>query len=282
MPSQTAILQQWMNTMITTYGPLQHKLQRANDAYQLNELDIIDDEGPASVHERLNVYASGYVLRLTECLAADFPMLKQWMGDDVFFRFAKAYLLYQPSTSFTLYDLGAGFATFLTQTKPKQPLADAAVQASLDLPAAIAVLERARQESMRAKGLEKEGFAEGISLETLLWQPVIITQPPCLRLVASPFNLLPFYESLQKGEEGDWPQFQPSFIGISRVNYRLTMLTLEPWQYYFLQAAAQPINVMHAVKQASAQSDIAVSVLLAELYVWLPVFQQKGMITVSE
>jgi len=265
--------------MITTYGPLEHKLQTASRAYAMDETEVVAEGGPASIYERLNVYASGYVLRLTECLAADFQVLRKFMSEDVFFRFAKAYLLYQPSTSFTLYDLGAGFANFLEQTKPNMPGVDAEMQASLNLPPAIARLDRMRQESLRAHGLEKLPPAESISLETLLWQPVVIQQPPCLRLLISDFDLQAFYEDLLHNDQTSlWPKAKTTHMAISRNNYRLTMLTLEPWQYHFMQAATNPVNVMQAVKEASAASGVAVSTILAELYVWLPVFQQKGMI----
>jgi hypothetical protein len=102
-------LQLWMKEVVTAQGNMQYKLQRAEHFYHLNEHDVVAETRDVSIYTRINVYTSGYVMRLLECLYADFPVLKKFMGDEVFERFAHAALMWSPSSSYSLYDLGSTF-----------------------------------------------------------------------------------------------------------------------------------------------------------------------------
>lgn len=68
--------------------------------------------------DRLGVYARGYSARLHGALRATFPTVLALTGDQVFALFATAYLQAHPPTSYSLFDLGAGFPDFLDDTCP--------------------------------------------------------------------------------------------------------------------------------------------------------------------
>lgn len=73
---------------------------------------IVDSDAfPAA--QRLAVYHSAYRLRLTEALAADFPLLRGLLGEAGFARLAADYIAACPSHSFTLRGLGHALADFL-------------------------------------------------------------------------------------------------------------------------------------------------------------------------
>src|SRR5712692_6061658 len=111
-------LQQWMQAVVTGRGTLSAKLQAAESAYRLRAEDVVATSTDVTERKRLEIYASGYVLRLMECLRADFPCLLAWLGPSVFDAFAKAYLVVQPPGSYTLFDLSARFPAFLAATQP--------------------------------------------------------------------------------------------------------------------------------------------------------------------
>ncbi|MEA3220258.1 DNA-binding domain-containing protein [Immundisolibacter sp.] len=74
---------------------------------------LIVDGDPFPAARRLAVYHSAYRLRLTEALAADFPLLCGLLGEDGFARLAADYIAACPSRSFTLRDFGHALADFL-------------------------------------------------------------------------------------------------------------------------------------------------------------------------
>src|SRR4051812_20927025 len=97
-----ATLQHWMKTVITERGSLKEKLQSAARRHNLGVEEIVSDRRGLSAEARLGIYTSGYVLRLLECMRADFPALRAFVGDAVFDAFAKAYLISWPPRSSSL------------------------------------------------------------------------------------------------------------------------------------------------------------------------------------
>lgn len=71
-----------------------------------------------AARERVAIYANGYRMRLLECLRAEFAGLARLLGEPLFEGFALDYLRAQPSTSYTLHELGAGFPAHLARTRP--------------------------------------------------------------------------------------------------------------------------------------------------------------------
>lgn len=284
LKQNTTLLQNWLETVVTAPGYLPHKIQKAQQLYHFNENEIISNEGKASVLDRLNVYSSGYLLRLLDCMAADYPMLQKFVGEEVFDSFARAYLHYHPSTSFTLYDLGKSFPGFLAQTKPQEIPGEGALNNDfLDLPIALAKLERARQEAMRAAGTEeRHSDAHEIGMEELLFPSMNIVVPPCFQLLELTFPMKHFFEALYRDEADDLPQPAKTFMAVSRKNYRIVTEELMEWQYIFLKACAAPIEMHLAIASTAATCQIPSATLLADVYLWLPIFQSNGFICFVE
>jgi len=271
----TAALQHWMKQVITAPGTLQQKLLQAQQQFAMNEHEVVAAHGKASVYTRLNVYTSGYILRLLECLSADFPVLQKFVGDEVFHAFAKASLVWSPPVSYTLYDLGKNFIAFLQATRP------AGNDIMLGLPIELARLERARQEVMRAAGTEDIHIPDEINLEDILWQPhnLALSLPESTRLLQSPFSLKNFFEKLSADEPVGLPETQPTCIAVSRKNYRITISEIPEWQYHFLLSCRQSTNLLQAIDHTAQQSHLPAAGLMADLYLWLPVLCDSGMLS---
>ncbi|HEY0174937.1 MAG TPA: putative DNA-binding domain-containing protein [Pedobacter sp.] len=278
---QTKHLQHWLKDVIVSPGDLEQKLSFAQHRHNLTEHQVISREGKASVEARLSVYTTGYILRLTECLAADFPLLKKFIGDEVFYVFAQSAIAHLPSSSYTLSELGNSLIRFLELSKPGTATED---QAGLfDLPIELAKLERTIQEVIRASGTENTETPFNISFEAMIFQAdqISITVPGCLRLVKTKFPMKTFFRGLKgtSWEHDELPLPAPAFMAISRKNYRVTMDEIPEWQYEFLQACKQGTGLLAAVHESAHLSGRSKDEILGEIYLWLPNFVASGFIT---
>src|SRR5690349_5662842 len=182
--SELNLLQHWMKTVVVERGDLREKLDAAARRHGLRAEDVVAEKRDLSAHERLAIYTGGYVLRLLDCMRADFPVLRGFVGDSVFDAFAKAYIITMPPSSHSLYDLGANFPRFLDETKPTNWTLDADTSVMLDLPPELARLERAHAEVMRAHGTEDDPpAAEPLSPLEIFGESPMVQVTPCLRLL---------------------------------------------------------------------------------------------------
>ena len=268
-----------MKTVVTERGGLGEKLDAAARQHGLRAEDVVAERRGLSARERLAVYTSGYVLRLVECMRADFPVLRGFVGDSVFDAFAKAYLITRPPSSPSLYDLGANFPKFLEETKPDRERFDAETGAMLDLPPELARLERARAEVMRARGTEDDPPAdEPLSPFAVFGEGPTLQATPCLRLLELKFPLVDFLKSSNLEERIEQPTPRTSLVAIGRSNYRLHVAEISDWQFAFLRACERPASSYPAVQVAALESGRDPGQVLADVAVWLPVAFERGFL----
>jgi len=79
---------------------------------------VIERSSQQTSVERLEIYSGAYYARLLECLRAEYPIMAEAMGKELFDEFAVEYLQRHPSHSYTLNDLGGNFPKFLAETRP--------------------------------------------------------------------------------------------------------------------------------------------------------------------
>lgn len=275
--------QKWMMSAIAFGGDLQNGLHAANKGFHLDEDEILVSDYGATNHIRLGIYAQGYWLRLLECLRADFPALRYIMGEELFDFFAKGYIWNHPSTSTTLFDLGAGFADFLQNTQSSKVYDSENIDPNLVLPLDIAKLERARVEVTRAKGLEKREMPFLDNPLAFLSEPNFkIETPQSLRLVSLSFPLIDFMQAIdRKHEKPIIPEFKPNLVAIARMGYRVTMSEIEPWQYSFLKAAQQISGAYDCAVKSSEETNNSLDEILAQLVVWFPLALSSGFLTID-
>jgi hypothetical protein len=266
------LLQHWMKTVVTERGSLREKLESASRQHGLSIEQVVAEKRGLSAHKRLSIYTSGYVLRLLDCMRADFPALRNFAGDAVFDAFAKAYIVSEPPQAYSLFDLSAGFPGFLEETKPENSQLGAELSALLDMPPELARLERARTEVMRARGTENDSFkTEPFSPLAIFSEDVRLEATPCLRLLELKFPLVDFLRRVDEGERPEPPLARISFAALGRSNYRLHMEEVTHWQFVFLKACEQPLSLYTAAQRAALESGKEPAAVLAELVVWLPV-----------
>lgn len=203
--------------------------------------DVVRDGNRMTAEARLGIYASAYRQRLLECLESEYPILAALVGPTAFELFARGYIAATPSRSYTLYDFGAGFADYLAAARPA---GDGTPQTPEAVPAALAQLERAKAEVLRARGIEQASAPQTGGLDPVLAGMLGLTGahtlPDSVRLMALPFDFSTTLAAVEQGEEPGFPVPAPSFVAVSRVNYRLEVHRLEAWQYDWLAALPGP------------------------------------------
>jgi hypothetical protein len=282
-PPTLSDLQAWFLTAIITPGGAERGLALAHQRHGFGEQDMLRTAGDG--RSRLHIYANGYVLRLLECLRADFPVLSKVMGRELFDFFAKAYVWRHPSRSPTLYDLGAGFADFLEHSQPAGMSSEVALQFSF--PVQLARLERARSETARASGLEH--LAPPLAFDGLaLWSAhdAKLHLAPCTRLLALSFPLQAFWEQAVGMADGEalpaTPAPETTHIAVARLHYRIGVHVLAPWQFHYLEAAAAGGSARHCALQAAQACALPAGRVLADALLWLPQAAAAALLIVDQ
>jgi hypothetical protein len=273
-----ATLQHWMQSRIVTDALPR---ETASLAAAINVREAIRSSADLPAKARLRIYARGYVLRLIECLRADFPVLHAMVGTQVFDLFATAYLTQHQSRSPSLFELGAGFADFLEATRPEEGAGRGSLQA---IPASLARLERAMSEVSRAVGPETHRGYELMAPAILLLAPgTRLRLPASVRLLRLDFDFAAALAATDRGERPAQPPAQEVSVAVARSHYRVQVHTLEPARFAWLEALGHGgADVLEAVAQAREIAGDAADGLGADLLTWLPIAVQAGLVTQAD
>lgn len=263
-PSLAAI-QAWMLAACT-----------APSGYAVDVEATVESTSRLPARARVAIYARSYRGRLLESLKQEFAVLHALVGDQVFDLFAAGYLEAHPPRSYSLFDLGAGFADFLDETRPPPAGPDGSYDA---LPAAIVRLERARHECGRDQGVETDPTHQPVDLISLMVSPdVTVRTPPSLHLLHLPFDLDDAFAAVRSGSRPTVPLLAATYYGVARSHFRVTTHRLEAWQHAFLQRCGIGGIALHdAATHAAEFTTLDSSALWASVLAWLPVAVDAGM-----
>jgi putative DNA-binding protein len=241
-------LQTWMLSRVTAGAWGQRLI--AGDG--VAAVDIIRGSPALSADDRLDIYARSYVLRLAECLRAEFPALRALIGGPTFDLFAGGYLSARPPSAPSLYELGAGFADYLDATRPEPRSQPGTLEA---LPASLARLERAIAESSRARGPEDAGGAASLDLAALMYDPLFrLRTPESLRMLRLDFDFTDVLASERAGRRPSPPEPGDALVAVARSDYRVSVHRLDPLQFAFLEAVRDGDGVVTGAARLAAEA----------------------------
>ena len=276
--SELPVIQKWLTSILVKPGKLTDKINAADEYYGLShEREVRSSEGKPA-RDRIMIYARGYVLRLMECLQAEYPILQNLLGEELFDSFASQYLVHLPSHSFTLFDLGKQFPDYLNASRPQLSEEDP-LREQFEFPVDIARFERAKSEVYKNKGIEElQKHAENKPFDFLFlgMNPIVVS--PCLRLLELKFPVLDFVKSVEKGEYPPIPVARKNWVAVSRTNYRVNATEIELWQWYYLQSLEKGSTQEEAIKQCSILCEKPVESIRAELMLWIPIAIHHGLV----
>ncbi|PCK32986.1 HvfC/BufC N-terminal domain-containing protein [Pseudoalteromonas piscicida] len=276
--------QQWLSTVLMVRGDLSQKLNTAAAPHGVTLHDCVKSSKKLGAMRRVDIYAAGYVMRLVECLKGEFALLCQFMGEEVFETFAKAFIVTLPSESWTLHQLGSRFADFLAQTKPSGDF-DPHQQAMFSLPCELAKLERAKALALLKPGPETQQSTTAISEIELLCgiaEDFVMSVPGSVQLIQTDYPLLPLITQLEQAEPYTIPAPAQTHIAVSRQQYRIKMCVLNDWQAdLLLHLREKPLRYQEAVSYSASRLNLNLQALQSQLAVWLPSAINMGLFTLQ-
>jgi len=175
--------------------------------------------------QRLAIYHRSYYARLLECMDSMFPALRHALGAELFRHFAAGYLQANPPESYTLNRLADRFPDYLAATRPatgpsgeRETWPDFVIElATLEL-AAIHVFD-----------------GPGIEGQPLPMESVTPKLAPCVRLFAFEYPAHRYWNSYLHADAPELPDPKPSFVVMTRRDYRVRTLEIPLPQYEVLQ-----------------------------------------------
>ncbi|WP_220274721.1 DNA-binding domain-containing protein [Trinickia dinghuensis] len=230
--------------------------------------------------QRLEIYVVSYRMRLIECLRAEFPVLRRFVGDQVFDLFAGAYLGAKPPSSYTLFDLGAGFADFLEAARPRPNDGRGTLEA---LPASLARLERAFAEVERAPGVEgSERPLFPASFDLVLLYALRLRAPESLRLLLLDFDFSGLIAAVAADQPFGTPTSGDTLVAVARSHYRVRLHRLEPWSFSFLNLLGEKgIGVRELIAGVAGELGRGPGEIGAQLLTWLPFALEVGLVAIA-
>jgi hypothetical protein len=183
--------------------------------------------------ERAGIYARGYRARLLECLRGEYPALRRLAGDTAFDLFAADYVAAHRPRRPSLYDYGAGFARHLAERAPPEA---GEPGSPLAMPAQLARLERARAEVSRARAQAVAPLAGEM-----------LRVPGTARLLRLDFDFSLLIEATERERASAPPPCIETRVAVTRIGWRIRMLTLAEWQMNFLEALPGPAEAEDAL-----------------------------------
>jgi uncharacterized protein len=233
-----------------------------------------------SAEGRLEIYARGYLARLLDSLRTEYRVLRALVGDQVFDLFARGYLEACPPRSSSMSDLGAGFASYLEETRPRPFGPPGAVDA---LPASLARLERACMEVGHARGVEGGAVDSAVDALRLMSTPgVVVATPESLRLLHLDFALKDALDAVERGDQATVPAAADTCYAVARSRFRVRVHVLERWQFELLRACGTGRDLPPAVAAAARRARLDIDQVWAALLLWIAPAVDAGLVTVTE
>jgi hypothetical protein len=220
--------------------------------------------------ERVAIYGRAYHARLTECLEAEFRVLRQALGEDLFRMFARAYLSNCPSQSYTLADLGKGFPGYLHDTRPAEG-AEEKEEAWPDFIIDLARFERAFSEVYDGPGVEGTPMLSAEGLRTLLTDQdlhVRVTPAVSLRLLTFRYPVHDYFHAARHGQEPELPAPAETFLAMNRRDYVVTTIELSATQHALLSGLLEGQTVGQSLRRAGASLPDQRQQLIACIETW--------------
>lgn len=112
---QLGALQRWLLDVVTHPESVSDGVVRAAEnvaSLRAHDADSLIDGGRLPAGQRLAIYRDGYFARLIECLADDYPGVRDALGAEVFEALCKDFIVAHPPRSASLNHYGAPFAAY--------------------------------------------------------------------------------------------------------------------------------------------------------------------------
>lgn len=222
-------MQNWMQSAL---------IQQNGRIPAINPENLINESSRLSAARHLRIYRQSYIARLRECMKNQFSALAHGLGEELFQMFADQYLDAYPSDSYTLKDLGKKFPDFLEETRPDREQEEK--ESWIDF-----LIELARFEYSLSVIFD-EYSDEKIELAIESTPDEKLKLVPLFQLFYSGYPVCRYYLDVTRKKAPELPFEEDSYCVVTRNNYRLSLLEINPAQYHFLERLVKGDSIAEA------------------------------------
>jgi uncharacterized protein (UPF0276 family) len=226
-----------------------------------------------SARERFEIYQSGYRSRLVECLADDYPVLGQTLGEQRFEAICNAYIDCHPSHSPSLNAFGAQMSAFC-RDQPSSGFEEAS-----QFLADLAALEWALVEAIHAEIAAPFDFASlrGVPIEA--WSTARLVPSGAVRILRSEYPVNAYYQACRDGAPPSIPEPCASATAVYRQGLALWRTDLTPAMTQILEALLAEVPIGDALSRMAVPGEDAQALAESErsVMVWFEQWVRAGI-----
>ncbi len=198
----------------------------------------------------LAIYQRSYILRLTKCLAEQFPALNHALGDSLFEQFARQFLEACPSTSYTLYELGKQFSTYLNNSRPDKDLPPKEQEGWVNFMVDLADFERLHFTLFDAHG------HEGKKWPTIDVADKHLELQPCFDLGQYRYHVAWYYHTYKVDPDLELPPQGAYYVALLRMDYQTNTFPINRIHFLFLKKLQLGFDIAASLTYVSAEENI--------------------------
>jgi len=208
----------------------------------LDEVDARLTAGPKlGAHGRLDVYRSGYVARLVECLADDYPTVQHAMGHDAFEALCRTYIERHPSTAPNLNAYGRRMAAVCDEQ-------------GLAFEADLARLEWAMVEVIHAASAPQLTMDRLAAIPMESWAGARLVAAQGVRIVETAFPVNAYYQDVKEDRGPERPAPAAAITVVYRPAKTVWRMGLSPVMATVLRALLTGDALERALDHAAGEA----------------------------
>lgn len=251
MPAETGLsrTQRWLQEFIvspanTDEEALRSDAVRAEFAGDVS--GIVTASRTLTSAERAGVYRGMYLQRLQEALEADYPVIRDWLGELQFVRLATGYVREYPSRSYTLNRLGDHLPAYIAGLPAFE---------HQGLLHDLARFELAVTEVFDERETPPPSAGEIGQIPEDAWEAVRFEPIAALRLLRFGHPVEGFKEAYRDGLAYPEPAAGETRVVVYRRNYRVFWLSLPEPAFALLEALVQGAALGEAVERSQVEDE---------------------------
>jgi hypothetical protein len=194
---------------------------------------------------RLEIYRRSYQARLIECLADDYPVLQQTLGEEPFEGLCRAYIDKHPSTEPSLNRFGRHMADFC-RTHPLSDPDFAVDLAALEWAVVLAI------HAPTAPPLTALDLAR-VSIES--WPEIRLVPNPSLGVHAFDYPVSAYLSARRRGEAAALPVARRCSVAVYRTGPSVWRLELTPPMATLVESLSRGETLGDSLSRVAAQLD---------------------------
>jgi len=208
-----------------------------------NLADVVLPSHSLTSAERVGIYHGMYLMRMEEALAADYPVIHHFLGDEGFYELVREYVQSHPSRSYTLNRLGDLVSQFFAERT--------------DWPQAEFLHDLARFELAMTEVFDEQespvlGGEELATVRPEDWEYARLSPIAAFRLLELKYSVVPHLEAYHRDRPSPSPRRRATWIAVYRRDYSVLRLELSRAEHELLRALSKGVPLGEALAAAGA------------------------------